>query len=384
MSFLFHRWLSVESRSLRAQFGIGLVLFFAVPAMAMWYFSRANGAGDVTPLWILLFCVFVLMLAIAGLLLMRRGPIQVEALRGQLENVVTEGLAEGVAKESLAEANDVESINACMRLIVEELRGHINEVESERGRLSESLIQAQKVEGLGTMATGVAHDFNNLFAAVMGNASIVVSSMAPDAPARDNALQIQATANQAVELTNKIGLYSGHCRFDGAPVNLGALIDESREMLEGLVFRGVKVDYKLDEDMPLICADRHQLQQLLCGLVQNASESIVSRVGTVTIATGVMLCDDTALDGLILNEKLPAGRYAYLEVADDGCGMAPQVRSRMFDPFYSNKIRGQGMGLSVVLGVARAHSGGIFVESVPDHGSVFRIIFPCPSALNGG
>jgi signal transduction histidine kinase len=382
MSFLFHRWLSVESRSLRAQFGIGLLLFFAVPAMAMWYFSGVNRAGDATPVWILLFCLFVLMLAIAGFLLMRRGPIQIEAMRGQLENVVTEGLTSGVTKEALAVANDVESINACMRVIVEELRGHINEVESERGRLSESLIQAEKVEGLGIMATGVAHDFNNLFAAVMGNASIVVSSMAPDAPARDNMLQIQATANRAVELTNKIGLYSGHCRFDGAPVKLSGLVDESRDLLEGSVFRGVKLDYKLDDNMPLICADRHQLQQLLRGLVQNASDSIVSRVGTVTIATGVMLCDDTTLEGLVLNEKLPAGRYAYLEVADDGCGMTPTVRSRMFDPFYTNKIRGQGMGLSVVLGVARAHSGGVVVESVPDHGSVFRVIFPCPSALN--
>ena len=382
MSVPFHRLLSVESRSLRAQFGIGVVLFFAVPAMAMWYFSRANGAGDATPLWIVLFCLFVLILAIAGFLLMRRGPIQVEALRGQLESVVAEELTDGVAQESLAAVNDVESINACMRAIVADLRGHITEVESERGRLNDNLIQAEKVQGLGTMATGVAHDFNNLFAAVMGNASIVVSSMASDAPARDNVLQIQATAAQAVELTNKIGLYSGHCRFDGAPLKLSGLVNESHELLESMVFRGVKLDYKLDDDMPLICADRHQLQQLLRGLVQNASESIVSRVGTVTIATGVMLCDDTTLDGLILNEKLPAGRYAYLEVADDGCGMAQDVRARMFDPFYSNKIRGQGMGLSVVLGVARAHSGGVFVESVCDHGSVFRVIFPCPSALN--
>ena len=106
--------------------------------------------------------------------------------------------------------------------------------------------------------------------------------------------------------------------------------------------------------------------------------------GNDECTTGVMLCDDTTLEGLVLDEKLPAGRYAYVELADDGCGLVPEVRARMFDPFYTTKIRGQGMGLSVVLGVARAHSGGVFVESVPEHGTVFRVIFPCPSALNDG
>ncbi|MBL7076929.1 MAG: hypothetical protein ISS31_05625 [Kiritimatiellae bacterium] len=385
MSFLFQRWLSVDSRSLRAQFGIGLLLFFAVPALAMWYFIHSqNSDAGLTPFWVVLFSVFVLMLAVAGFLLMRRGPMQVEALRGRLEGVVKDELTDSVTKEALSVANDVESINACMRVIVEELRSHIKEVEGERGRLSESLVLAEKVEGLGTMATGVAHDFNNLFAAVMGNASIVISSMASDAPARDNALQIQATAAQAVELTNKIALYSGHCRFDGAPVKLSTLVEENREAIEGLVFKGVKVDYRLDDNMPLICGDRHQLQLLLRGLVENASEAIVSRVGTVTISTGMMLCDDETTEKLVLHEKIPPGRYAYVEVADDGAGISQKVRAHMFDPFYSNKIRGQGMGLSVALGVSRAHSGGVLVESVPNHGSVFRVIFPCPSALNNG
>ena len=216
----------------------------------------------------------------------------------------------------------------------------------------------------------------------MGNASIVMSSMAADTPARDNVLQIQATAAQAVELTNKIALYSGHCRFDGAPVKLSSLVEENRDAIEALVFKGVKVEYRLDDEMPLICGDRHQLQQLLRGLVQNASEAIANRVGAVTVATGMMLCDAETVSKLILHEKIPAGRYAYLEVSDDGAGLSKQVRARMFDPFYSSKIRGQGMGLSVVLGVSRAHSGGVLVESVVDHGSSFRVMFPCPSALN--
>ncbi len=383
MSFLFQRWLSVDSRSLRSQFGIGLLLFFAVPALAMWYFTHAHDeVGPFGPLWIVFFSICVLMLAVAGFLLMRRGPIQVETLRSRLESVVRKELTDSVTDGALSVANDVESINACMRVIVEELRSHISEVESERGRLSESLIQAERIEGLGTMATGVAHDFNNLIAAVMGNASIVISSMAADAPARDNVLQIQATAAQAVELTNKIALYSGHCRFDGAPVKLTSLVNENRDAIESLVCKGVKVEYRLDDNMPLICGDRHQLQQLLHGLVQNASEAIVSRVGTVTLSTGIVLCDQATVNKLVLSEKIPAGRYAFLEVADDGAGISQHVRIRMFDPFYSNKIRGQGMGLSVVLGVSRAHSGGVLIESVPDHGSVFRVLFPCPSALS--
>ncbi|NQU41004.1 MAG: hypothetical protein HQ523_13720 [Lentisphaerae bacterium] len=383
MSFLFRRWLSIDSRGARAQFGVGMLLFFAVPVLAMWYFVRSGwDQGGVGPVWVILFCSAVLMLALAGFLLMRRGAMQVEALRRLLEGVVQEGVTAGVDRKALAVASDAESINACMRVIMGELRRHIEDVEGERDRLQTELGQAQKVEGLGTMATGVAHDFNNLIAAVMGNASIVLNSMAADSPARDNALQIQATAAQAVELTGKIGLYSGHCRFDGAPVKLSSLVSEQAEVLEAIVFRGVKMEYRLDEDMPLICGDRQQLQELLRALVSNASDGITNRVGTITVSTGVMLCDESTLSKTVLQERLPPGRYAFIEVADDGCGIPQEVRQRMFDPFYSHKIRGRGLGLSVVLGVTRAHSGGVLVESVPDHGSVFRAIFPCPSALN--
>ncbi len=222
MSFLFQRWLSVDSRSLRAQFGIGLLLFFAVPALAMWYFIHSqNSDAGLTPFWVVLFSVFVLMLAVAGFLLMRRGPMQVEALRGRLEGVVKDELTDSVTKAALSVANDVESINACMRVIVEELRSHIKEVEGERGRLSESLVLAEKVEGLGTMATGVAHDFNNLFAAEVGTPTFGISTMAPEAPARANAPQTQPTPPQAVEQTNKIAPILGHFRFYGGPGELG-------------------------------------------------------------------------------------------------------------------------------------------------------------------
>lgn len=383
MSFLFHRWLSVDSRSLRAQFGIGLLLFFTLPALALWYFMHMRGEGAYSgPLWVVLFITFVFMLAVAGFLLMRRSPVQMERLRGELEDVVKDELTDSVTDEAFAVANDMESINACMRAIVGELRTHMRDIESERIKLNESLVQAEKIEGLGTMATGVAHDFNNLIAAVMGNASILVNSMSADAPARDNALQIQATAAQAVELTNKIALYSGHYRFDGAPMRLSRFVQENREAVEGLVTKDVDVVCRLDQDMPLICADRTQLQQLLRALVVNASEAISRRTGTVTISTGIALCDEETIEKLVLQEKLPAGRYAFLEVADDGIGISHDVRMHMFDPFFSKKIRGQGLGLSLVLGISRSHSGGVLVESVPDHGSVFRVLFPCPSALN--
>jgi len=277
--------------------------------------------------------------------------------------------------------NDIEAINACMRAIVGELKLRLDTVDNERQKIQQQLLQAYKIEGLGTMATGVAHDFNNFLAAVLGNASIVLNHLPPDAPARDNALQIQATAQQAVELTSKLALFSGHMRFHGAPVSLTDLVREQAAALEGLVFRGVQVEYHLDESVPIIQADRNQLGLLLRGLVQNAAESIISRRGRVTVTTGVMEVDVQTLKKLEFNEKLPEGAYAYLEVSDTGSGIPDDVRHRMFDPFFSTKIRGQGMGLGVALGVARAHLGGVLVETSPDNGSAFRVILPCPETV---
>jgi signal transduction histidine kinase len=265
-----------------------------------------------------------------------------------------------------------------MRLLVQELRVRIDTMESERKELQKHLMQAQKIEGLGTMATGVAHDFNNLLAAILGNTSILLNAVAKDSPVRENALQIQTSASQAAELTNKMAIYSGRCRFDPVPIDINAVIRDTADIVRGLVYRAIDVDTRLADDLPSIHADPAHVRELLTQLVRNASEAIMTRgrKGRIGIGTGVLDCDGKYLAGAVLQEKQAEGRYVYIEVTDDGCGIPSEVQTRMFDPFFTTKIRAQGMGLAVVLGIVRAHGGVIRVTSAPAEGATFRILLP--------
>lgn len=368
---------------MRYQFAVGMALFFAIPVLSIWLLSHTalvNAAGG-SLLWTVLFCGLIFIVATGGFLLLRRGPAQIESLRDRIEKTVEAELPASAASASLAVDNEIDAIDACMRAVVSDLRYRVDAMDGERRQLQADLLQAHKVEGLGTMATGVAHDLNNLMAAVLGNVSIVLHALPSDSAVRDNAQQIQATASRVVDLTNKIALYSGHCRFDSGPVNLTSLVRENADTLDASVFRGVDLRYELDDDLPLIRGDRNQLQQLIRNLVENGSEAIVSREGTVTIRTGVIDCDMDSLSRCVLYDRLQPGRYVYLDVADTGAGVSAEARARIFDPFFSTKIRGQGMGLSVVLGVARAHNGGVVVDGSPGGGAAFRAVFPVPVSV---
>jgi hypothetical protein len=119
------------------------------------------------------------------------------------------------------------------------------------------------------------------------------------------------------------------------------------------------------------------LGQAISNLVANASDSIVDASGTISVSTGVMECQREDFESMYLRENLPPGKYIYVQVADTGCGMAPDLVGRAFDPFFTTKIRGRGMGLSTVIGVARAHDGALRIQTAPDKGSTFTVLFPC-------
>jgi signal transduction histidine kinase len=319
------------------------------------------------------------LLALAGLTIPRRAPSHIVQLRRRLENAVNDELPNRAVRKPTSAPNDFDAINDCMKILIQELRSHIEAMEGERKELQQHLTQAQKVEGLGTMATGIAHDFNNLIAAVLGNVSIVLRAMPSDGPSRESALQIQASATQAIELTNKLAIYSGRCRLNPVTLDLSAAVRELSDLIATTVYKGIAVQYNLAEDLPGIEADPNQVREMVKQLVQNASEAITTRTrkGTITITTGVKDCDRAYLEDTFLRDKSREGRYVFLDVADDGCGMSPEIQARIFDPFFTTKIRAQGLGLSVVLGIVRAHSGAIRVRSAPAEGTSIRVLLPC-------
>jgi len=249
--------------------------------------------------------------------------------------------------------------------------------EEERQRLQAQLQQIQKLESLGVLAGGVAHDFNNLLTAILGNAELALMDLTPYSPARPSLEEIRKAAQRASELSGQMLAYSGRGRFVVGPVNLSDLVREVGELLKVSISKKALLQYDLATDLPPIIADAGQLRQVVMNLVTNASEALGDQEGTITLCTRVVDVDRGYLAQAYVDEKLPAGRYVSLEVADTGCGMDEATRARIFEPFFSTKFTGRGLGLPAVLGIVRGHKGAIKVESAPGKGARFTVIFSC-------
>ncbi|HNT34954.1 MAG TPA: ATP-binding protein [bacterium] len=254
---------------------------------------------------------------------------------------------------------------------------------TERRQLQEQLIKAQKMESLGVLAGGVAHDFSNLLTSIVGNSSLMLSEMPSESPLQEGLKQIAKAAEIASGLCRQMLAYSGKGRFVVLPINLTDVVNEMKDLLDVTVSKTVEIRYELDTSLPCVEADAAQMYQVISNLVTNASESIGNRKGTVTIKTASRECTREFFADCYLNLVLQEGSYVMLEVSDTGCGMTPETMQKMFDPFFTTKFTGRGLGLSAVLGIVRGHSGTIQVNSEPGQGTTFRLLLPatdrCPS-----
>ena len=250
------------------------------------------------------------------------------------------------------------------------------QAEAERHKLEVQVQQTQKLESLGVLTGGIAHRFNNLLTGVLGNASLALETL----PARSAEWMLvdraQRAAQRAAELTRQMLAYTGKGPFTLDLVDINRLVDEMVDLLEVPLSKQARLSYNLGEDVPLIEADAAHIRQVVLNLVTNASEAIGDRNGTVSVSTGTLECDTAYLTETWLHDGLPAGRYVYVDVADDGCGMAPDTVARRFDPFFTTKFTGRGLGLGVVLGIVRGHRGAIKVQSQRGVGTTFRVLFP--------
>ncbi|HSD29239.1 MAG TPA: PAS domain S-box protein, partial [Vicinamibacteria bacterium] len=249
-----------------------------------------------------------------------------------------------------------------------------------RKAAEEALRRAAKEESLSVLAGGVAHDFNNLLAAILGHASLALKQLPETSPARRHVEKAAGAVERAADLTRQMLAYSGRGHFVIRPTDVNALARENLPLLEVAVPKSVRLEARLEPDLPSVDADVGQIQQVLMNLVINAAEAIGERGGTVTVVTGVreVTASDQPLWGAS-GTPLSAGRYVSLEVRDDGPGMDAETVDRIFEPFFTTKFTGRGLGLAAVLGVVRGHRGALSVESSPGRGTTFRILF-APSA----
>jgi two-component system, cell cycle sensor histidine kinase and response regulator CckA len=173
--------------------------------------------------------------------------------------------------------------------------------------------------------------------------------------------------------------YSGQAQFVLEAVNLNELIGEMTQMLEVSISKKAVLSCKFDPDLPAVEADATQIRQVIMNLVINASEAIGEHSGAISITTGVAECDRATLADSWVDNQLPEGRYVFVDIVDTGCGMNPDTIPRIFDPFFSTKFTGRGLGLAAVLGIVRGHNGAIKVQSEPGLGTSIRVLFPASS-----
>jgi len=248
--------------------------------------------------------------------------------------------------------------------------------EEEKRRLERQVQQAQKLESLGVLAGGIAHDFNNLLMAVLGHAELALDKISPMSPVRQNLTEITNASRSAAELCSQMLAYAGKATFAQERVGLRDLVEQMAHLLNTAISKKAILNLNLEQGLPPIQADPSQIRQIVMNLLINASEAIGDRSGVITMSVGATRCDDEYLRKTELHDDLVPGLYVQLEVTDTGVGMDAGTRSRIFEPFFSTKFTGRGLGLAAVLGIVRAHKGALKVFSEPGKGTTFKVLFP--------
>ncbi len=250
------------------------------------------------------------------------------------------------------------------------------QAEEERLVFERRMQQAQKLESLGVLAGGIAHDFNNLLMVILGNADLALSKSAAESPVIGFIRNIDAAAQRAADLANQMLAYSGKGRFLIEPINLSRLVEEMGHLLASVISKRATMRYRLAGELPPVQADATQLRQVVMNLITNASDAIGNREGAIEIATGVVEIGPRGSVAGSSGPALPLGTYVFLEVSDTGEGMDQATQNLIFDPFYSTKQTGRGLGLASVLGIVRGHNGEIRVTSKPGQGTTFMMLLP--------
>jgi signal transduction histidine kinase/ActR/RegA family two-component response regulator len=248
--------------------------------------------------------------------------------------------------------------------------------DAERARLESQIQQAQKLESLGVLAGGIAHDFNNLLVGILGNASLALLELDETHHARESIASIERAAQRAAELTRQLLAYAGKGRFVVEPIDVSAAVKEMSSLLRTAVSRTASMQLDLAKQLPAIEVDTTQFRQVLMNLITNASDALRDDAGMISLRTGVRHVDRDFLATCIVGSNATPGHYVFVEVQDSGIGMDEATMARIFDPFFSTKFTGRGLGLAATLGIVRSHHGAIHVHSVVGEGTSFTVLFP--------
>ncbi len=254
----------------------------------------------------------------------------------------------------------------CLLVIVEDVTDQL--------KLEAQLRQAQKMEVVGRLSAGIAHEFNNLLTVIQGNTGLLLAARSEEMDKRVLLDQIMQASQRAAAFTRQLLAFTRKQVLQTRPLDLSATVLRLKKMLGRLIGEKYELNTNCPNDMPAVLADEGGVEQILINLLLNARDAC-PRGGVIRVETAFQELDEAAVVG---RPGARAGRFVCLAVADQGCGMSPEVLSRIFDPFFTTKEvgKGTGLGLSTIQGIVKQHDGWIEVASEVGQGTTFRVFFP--------
>ena len=313
-------------------------------------------------------CLTFLVCALVIAYYMARGISKpLNSLKKQV-NALGSGIA--VERMPVKTGDEIGELSAAFNAMAESLRIR----EEEKEHLAAQLLHAQKMEAVGQLAGGVAHDFNNILCAIIGFGTLLEMGMNKDDPARSHLKQILAAADRATKLTQGLLAFGRKQIINLCPADLNEIVTNIEKMLTRLITEDIELRLSLSNRKLNVLADSGQIDQVLINLATNARDAMPGG-GILTIETGE---EQPPEDFLADAGALPLTRFAVLIVTDSGTGMERDLRERIFEPFFTTKEvgKGTGLGLSMVYGIIKQHNGHITVGSEPGKGTSFRIYLP--------
>ena len=247
------------------------------------------------------------------------------------------------------------------------------QAEAENLALQQQLQHSQKLESLGVLAGGIAHDFNNILAIIMGYCGL--TRMDYDTAEKHIPI-IEKAVERAAGLCQQMLAYAGKTTLSRTLVVIWPLVDDVVDMLRATIRQNVVIRTKYSPDILSVAGDASQLRQIVMNLIINASEAIGEAQGEVCVSLSSREIAVGQKERDHLGMVIPPGGYLCLEVTDNGCGMDDETRRRIFEPFYTTKFTGRGLGMSAVLGILKAHNGALQLFSQPGQGTTFKVYLP--------
>ncbi len=263
------------------------------------------------------------------------------------------------------------------RLLV--FRDVTNQILAEQASLalSQQIQATQRLESLGVLAGGLAHEFNNILMVIMGNADLLTAELDQEPSVKSYLSEIGTASRRAADLCDQMHIYAGKSNSRKEKVDLAAVVWEMRPILDVALGKKVELNCDFHPNLPMVEVDVTRIRQVVLNLVSNAADACQGEGGgRVEVRVFVQHCDHSFLRECISGGNAESGNFVCMEVIDTGCGLDSAQQAKVFDPFYTSKFAGRGLGLSAVLGIVRSCQGAIKVSSDLNKGSNFSIFLP--------